>query len=170
MRKKTIDLTLEKALSLAAKYESCDTESVKFVAKKFNRESKAKSAEPSKKCSHCGYKNHASSECKYRLATCRKCGKAGHIATVCRSRAKSVNAVDGRASYAIDFGALESAACLCINAPNDNGTFSMSISVGGAQHSFLLDTGSSVSLVNESVYKSKFAAHPLHRSSVHLSA
>ncbi|KAK7579781.1 hypothetical protein V9T40_008715 [Parthenolecanium corni] len=41
------------------------------------------------KCSHCGWKNHVSSDCKYKDAICKICSKKGHIATICPDKKKN---------------------------------------------------------------------------------
>lgn len=78
-------LTLEKAVEIAVKHEKSTAESVQFVAKKKNA--------GDVKCKHCGQRNHAAENCKFRTSTCHKCGATGHISTVCKGAKSSVNSI-----------------------------------------------------------------------------
>lgn len=37
-------------------------------------------------CTHCGWRNHTSSMCRYKESNCNICSKRGHIATICRQK------------------------------------------------------------------------------------
>lgn len=48
---------------------------------------------PKKACGHCGWKNHASSSCKYKSSTCHSCGQIGHLQNICQRKDKNTNSV-----------------------------------------------------------------------------
>lgn len=91
----TADLTLEKALKLAIKYEKATAPAgeINFVSSTKGKQNSA--------CKHCGYKNHAASDCKFRQCKCHRCGVTGHMARVCKQKGE-VNMLDS--DKVIDIG------------------------------------------------------------------
>lgn len=47
-----------------------------------------------KACTHCGWKNHSSNFCKFKMAKCHLCSKTGHIKSICKNKQKNVNFID----------------------------------------------------------------------------
>lgn len=113
----TKNLTLEKAINTALKYENQisnqrkEDHQVCYVKQNVNKQycsaaNKNKNVrqekglhgmtvgetkqtkENVKRCAHCGYKNHESKYCKFIRATCHKCGEIGHLASVCKFKKK----------------------------------------------------------------------------------
>lgn len=89
---KISELTLEKAVDVAIKYErSSSSDDVHFVDKKSSNTSSQKRV----RCKHCGNKNHIADVCKFRTAKCHKCSAVGHIANVCKKSQDNVNTLFG---------------------------------------------------------------------------
>ncbi|KAK7895754.1 hypothetical protein WMY93_021079 [Mugilogobius chulae] len=112
-----------------------------------------------RKCFRCGSNKHIATDrnCPAASVQCNNCGKKGHFAKVCRSSAKSVNqiqevVVPELAILCVDNVKLAAAAfdkltcTVNIEAPKGNG------------HSveLIVDTGASVSILPESLYKKHF--------------
>lgn len=103
------DWSIEKALSVAKKYELNDPSmtnksiSLNYVGGRNNRANKnATNNNPKRndqqtpktglpECKHCGFKNHKAEECRYKNVTCNNCGNKGHMASICK-KSKSENA------------------------------------------------------------------------------
>lgn len=161
------ELTINKAVSIAAKYE-CTAESanVDFVRDKrtnintYNKQ----------KCIHCGFKNHTNEQCKYRKSKCHKCNKIGHISTVCRK--KSINVVNEESSV-INFGASkeQNEHCYSVNlASKQVDAMSAVITINTQKYKFMIDSGASVSLINTNNYEKYFNRMPMSHTNVNLSA
>lgn len=87
------NLTLEKALTIAKKYELKFSEpaaDINWINRRTNHRNatgitkdKSRGATPKMSCNHCGYKNHYSTDCRFKNVTCRRCNKRGHMEAVC---------------------------------------------------------------------------------------
>lgn len=107
------EITLEKALGIAVKYECRDmgrdvnanytkrqnggkpkhhsnsSNEWRNVAERRNQnggESHDRTKRPKEECVSCGSWRHRSEECKYRTYICNNCEKKGHLAHVCKQR------------------------------------------------------------------------------------
>ena len=87
------DLTLDKAVRIAQGLEAAEKGARKLQGDEHSQISRIgknpkpyKTAPlPHKTCYRCGGEDHASDNCRFRQAECRKCHKKWHIARVCRS-------------------------------------------------------------------------------------
>lgn len=104
----TLSNALKKALIVETKFASKTASPVNFVNKgaqrsnnrnnknkggnrgnsNNNNNSSNKGHEQKKECKHCGWKNHESSNCKFKQSTCHVCSRVGHLASVCRNKDK----------------------------------------------------------------------------------
>ncbi|XP_062560139.1 uncharacterized protein LOC134224667 [Armigeres subalbatus] len=80
-------ITLEKAMTLALKYEEedqCHEQAVNLVRRSQPERDGTKIAE----CYACGRKGHLKPDCRFKNATCRNCRKKGHLQVVCNVKTK----------------------------------------------------------------------------------
>lgn len=124
-------------------------------------------------CKICGNKHRGF--CKFRNYDCDKCGKRGHLAKVCRK--KQVNFMDDEYDddeedlryVAVDSNSNPSGANIYVNNEENyrplfnllkdkdkDSDFRVNIKINNANINMLLDSGSSVSCMNENVYKNYF--------------
>uniref|UniRef100_A0A803JEW5 Gypsy retrotransposon integrase-like protein 1 n=1 Tax=Xenopus tropicalis TaxID=8364 RepID=A0A803JEW5_XENTR len=120
-----------------------------------------------KPCYRCGGL-HQQLNCRYKSETCRNCGKLGHIARVCRSKPGRP-----RAQYVTNCDSQESD-CTDLNTVNtthggDDGIH-IKLEIDGHPVNMLLDTGASVSLISEFVYKNCLGGIALQNSLLHLTS
>lgn len=177
-------LTLAKALELASKWEvqSSSTKNVNAVKSsgsthggaKFSHQHNHNQPSSSKqgrtgnadqpRCKHCGYKNHKSEHCKFRKSTCHRCQKEGHLATICK-QPKSVNQVseEGKIDEFCNhiYG---------INSQITDNSMHIQVNIDNTPHTFLLDSGASVSALPFHIFKSKFTQHTLQNCMLKLNA
>ncbi|XP_041435047.1 uncharacterized protein K02A2.6-like [Xenopus laevis] len=118
-------------------------------------------------CYRCGGQ-HQQQNCRYKSETCRNCGKLGHIARVCRSKPGR-----RRAQYVTNCDRQESD-CTDLNTVNtthrgDDGIH-IKLEIDGHPVNMLLDTGASVSLISEFVYKNCLGGIALQNSPLHLTS
>lgn len=111
----------------------------------------------SEKCTSCGYKNHKSSECRFSNYTCKLCNRKGHLRKMCSSN--KVNYVEqGNADDEEDDD--DGELLLNINCANEV-PLAETVSLEGQSIKCEIDSGSPVSVISESLYKSKFSEVPL---------
>jgi len=148
------DLTLEKAKNIIMQCEDMSKEDAeqhnvlkvvkrKWVENKNKLQYKDKGKlekKPTGKCFSCGG-DHFRNKCKFRNATCHKCKKVGHIARVCKQT--SVHSTDIQSCLSMGFNAdLLYRAVKFIN---------------GTNLKFILDTGSTISIISEKLYRKHFS-------------
>ncbi|GFX32209.1 putative retrovirus-related pol polyprotein from transposon opus [Trichonephila clavipes] len=153
------DRTLESAEVPAASYmgSSFHVQSAAMKTEDFSEETVATSAASSsssrsQKCFFCGNDLHSRTLCPARDVTCRNCGKKGHYQRVCKSRPvrNSSNVVASSNTLAAILGSTHSLQKSIIKALVNN-----------IQLSALIDTGSSLSFLNEKhVAKCKLKVEP----------
>ncbi|GFW01766.1 uncharacterized protein TNCV_1232661 [Trichonephila clavipes] len=145
--------TLESAEVHAASYmgSSFPVQSAAMKTEDFSEETVATSAASSsssrsQKCFFCGNDLHSQTLCPARDVTCRNCGKKGHYQRVCKSRLgrNSSNVVASSNTLAAISGSTHCLQKSIIKALVNN-----------IQLSALIDTGSSLSFLNEKHVKCK---------------
>jgi len=180
------DLTLNKAVSIAVQMETAfrnsellsDTSQVRAIQSQRNvkrRDSKtipspssdrsAANARQRRSCYRCGSNNHMANKptCPAIKAVCNSCGKIGHFAKVCRSSQKQVREI-----------VIPELTVLYMNDPKtvtDKILCSVQIKTkdGHCQPvELIVDTGSSVSILPESIYRKHFASCTLNPATVKL--
>ena len=115
----------------------------------------------SQKCIHCGCKNHVSNECRFKNAICHACGNKGHIKPVCKSNPaakfveETVSSVSSDVTQNPNVSDDVGLGMFNITTANTNrcDPYSVEMSLQGANVTFEIDTGSTRTLVNESVYQ-----------------
>jgi len=124
-----------------------------------------------KKCSHCGRKNHAAKDCKFRTAICHKCDQKGHIAPICPTKGKSSDSAVHQMSelyLSSDEDDFEDGACGGVtiysmkSQQEDDEPFYVTVQVGGQQLRMEIDTGSGKSVIGKKLYDKYFADYKLH--------
>lgn len=66
---------------------------VMFVKqRKSSSDTRSKGDKTKVPCTHCGWKTHQSSSCKFKESICNSCSKRGHLASICRNRAENKKA------------------------------------------------------------------------------
>lgn len=107
------------------------------------------------KCSVCGYKSHKSSECRFINYKCKLCNQKGHLRKMCTN--KKVNYVEqGNTDDEEDDGEL----LLNINCHSEV-PMTETVNLEGRNIKCEIDSGSPVSVISESLYKSHFSEIPL---------
>lgn len=71
--------------------------------KNYDGKAKHQTSVSEKTCSHCGWRNHKSIDCRYKQNKCNFCKKIGHLASVCRGKNKTVNYVSESESNTENF-------------------------------------------------------------------
>jgi len=163
------DPSLQRALEIAAQVEQLHKDMLQFqettvnhdVAKIYNKPFKRArgfrsgangcqasdevpkgSTSGNYKCYSCGKTNHTREQCRFREYTCNVCNRKGHIQAVC----KSSNVPSKPASKKVH--------CIpSVHAVVDNKPFSVQITVNNECVEFEVDTGSALTLINDSLWK-----------------
>lgn len=133
-------------------------------------------------CACCGWKNHQSSECKYKNAVCNCCNQKGHLASICKNKSKSkeINFVDSspeeeclpdnfekfsnfnleKTEYSAD--SEETAfSVFSVNAVNlDGGSllYKIPVEINGIFMNVICDTGAPLSLMSHGTYTKHFSS------------
>ncbi len=140
-----------------------------------------------RQCYRCGG-SHNPAKCKFREADCHNCGKRGHIARVCKSPPTSVK--KGKASSASDGRKNARKARNNFVSADDHSdqtqgdTYELftiinhvgsqpaplleELSIDGRRVKMEVDTGASVTIVNEETYNNVLKVKPLRKSTVRL--
>ena len=107
-------------------------------------------------CSHCGWRNHNSNECRFKQSKCNFCGKIGHLASICRHKEKkSVNYVFESDIDSKDFTGYNSNDFSIYSINNNtsygNSTelYKVSIKIDGISIDMVCDSGAPCSLVSK---------------------
>ncbi|XP_036340040.1 uncharacterized protein LOC118749352 [Rhagoletis pomonella] len=93
-----------------------------------------------RKCFFCGGQLHLRKNCPAREETCQLCNKKGHLATVCKSAKSLVPQVASRRNSTV---------CITAASPHPLHKATVPAIICGFRAEALLDTGSSVSFINE---------------------
>ncbi|XP_064469674.1 uncharacterized protein LOC135384402 [Ornithodoros turicata] len=168
-------LTLERALTLAKFIEQSNNEvqlmrgDTPVVQRLTKAKGKQRSKPPStlkrnfagKACYRCGSTTHLanSTTCPARDKECRRCKKRGRFASVCRSAAGSANQIQVQDSLGQKFGLpdLSCTTVLELGPPHKNAIY-ITVTVNKKDIRFVVDTGSSVTILSRDLYEAHFAA------------
>ena len=107
-------------------------------------------------CFSCG-KLHLRSTCRFRNAQCHTCGRLGHIKSVCR-QSKPCNLTESVSSDS-DNSSIDpisdtlNTLSLCTTAPTHERIYIVLSNANGYKHEFIVDTGSSESIISQSTLK-----------------
>lgn len=107
--------------------------------------------------------------CKARNKKCTKCGKMGHFEVVCRSSLPCAEEVKEVSEAQSDQGQTFPKVLSVGDGEwrTDKGMF-VNIEVGGVPIKFLVDIGSSVTIIDNNLYDKYFSRHALLRTNVTL--
>lgn len=174
-------LTLTKATEIAVRCESRAEVSVNAVHTRQPHHSKKATWPPKSqqggghstgggpdraRCKHCGFKNHTSSECRFKDASCHKCRQKGHLASICRK--SSVNHVSEQSFTMLNN--TEHVGSIYSISTNFDNTICAQVQVNNIAHEFLLDSGASISAIPLHTYTNKFQNFKLSESNLTLHA
>lgn len=136
----------------------------------YKKQTESRRALQEQECYRCGSLDHLANSplCKARTHKCRKCGKIGHLEKVCKSLRKSEKKVQHVAEDDKDTADPDDHLSVCHIWSRKKGIYAV-LEIEGVSVSFLIDTGSSVSILAEELYQRHFAtAFPLTSTSVQL--
>ena len=167
------DLTLQKAVEVAAGFESVEKSSKEIreqpdpqVDVHLVKEFCKKEVQPPRYnlCFHCGRAGHSPSKCRFKNLSCHNCGRTGHIAVACRAGSGKVTQRGGRKAQV----------CQLDDVPEDSsppledelGEFNIdvvstksppikvSLELNGQDIDMIVDTGAEVTIITEEVMQS----------------
>lgn len=179
------ELTLEKAIRLAIKYEAkAPADKVDFVSNKGSKNQnhrtkggrkndaklsqKGADSEKRDACKHCGYKNHVADDCKFKQCKCHKCGITGHMARVCKQAKEKVNVLSSGAVVDVDNKFYDD--LFALHTSHGTQPIYASVNIDRITHRFILDSGSSVSLVDKRTFYEKFSHFPIRQDNFNVCA
>lgn len=140
---------------------------------KSNGNSSAKPHGPSEstKCSHCGWKNHLSSSCKFKNSKCHSCGLTGHLKYICQKSSNIscyiANDENDRNFTDSFFNSIYSIETLCNVNSNSlkQDRYKLSVEINGHVNEVECDTGAPCSLMGIDKFDQIFdrsALRPCH--------
>nr|XP_026485607.1 uncharacterized protein LOC113393110 [Vanessa tameamea] len=109
-----------------------------------SRKSSSEATNYKRKCFFCGDRIHIRKNCPALDVTCQMCGKKGHFANVCRSKI---------CNNAATIKQFESSACIVAASPSSLKKATLPAYIKGIRAHALIDTGSSVSFINDNFFK-----------------
>lgn len=186
---------LRKALTMEAKLyaQRGESEGVNYVQKRYAKTKKNNNNnsnkgngnkvngyenngnQAKKKCSHCGWKNHASEKCKYKSSVCHKCRKVGHLASVCNNNHVNVvqvsneNLNDDNDNYSETLNDCNFS-IYSVTGELSAAPFTLEIELNNKMMDFVLDTGAACSLMSSETFYNYFKEVGLHPSTKKLCA
>ena len=181
----TVDgLTLKRAFDTAYGMEAAEKQaselqaSIRPVAVQLVVNSKRTTSHPCKTtghpCSRCGKPGHSPDNCFYRKEKCRVCGATGHISTVCkkrRSTPRGTNLVEQQAGLEDSEEGMEELPLMHIRMVKPTMSpagIMLDLSIEGRILSMELDTGASMSIVSEKIWKEILKSPTLSPSRIRL--
>ena len=113
------------------------------------------------KCNHCGWKTHASDKCKYKDSTCDVCKVKGHLATVCKKKVNLVSTkqFNNYLNHTDDVNAnFSEFSILCVDSKRVSAPppYTVTVYINQAAFKFILDCGSSGSLISKNLFTRHF--------------
>ncbi|XP_062864462.1 uncharacterized protein K02A2.6-like [Trichomycterus rosablanca] len=186
------NLTFEKAWQMALAVEAAsknaqdlqgkqaDTTCNAIQVKSRASEIKKSEGRVMNECYRCKGKSHAATECRFKQEKCHVCGKIGHIARACRNRKTKQpgdkkdwsygNSRTGRSHKVSDEEDTTEADEQAFSLYSVESTgmkkvkpFQVEMKIQGHPVSFELDTGSSVTIMNESNFRAVCKTEPQHK-------
>ena len=162
------DLTLKRAVEVSQGMEAAHHQASELQAAKTPQDIHPVNV-LKRPCFRCGKTNHAQEECYFRSQTCHKCGKVGHVAKVCRGKKNQRVTLEKNTNYMQeendpDLGLFTIKTINCVHTD----AIKLDIKLNGAPVCMELDTGASVSLVSERVWREKLKAVQLEPPSLRL--
>ena len=148
----------------AADIEGKEAEDINFIHRRkgFTQRKTFHKSARAKQCNNCGGEwPHQDGPCPASGQTCRNCKKLNHFARMCRSKAKhgktatpsaSVRPLDITGNTSSDS---ESEYCYSLETKPKPSNPTMDICVNGQVVNFLIDTGSSINVISNSIYERK---------------
>lgn len=135
----------------------------------YNMQNQSRTSLREQKCYRCGSTTHLanSSQCTAKAHKCRNCQKIGHFEKLCKSLRKFARNVQ---HVADDHDTVDhdDNLTICQILSRKKGIYAV-LEIEGIPVSFLIDTGSSVSIMAEDLYQSHFSnRYPLTSTSVQL--
>lgn len=124
-------------------------------------------------CSRCGAA-HDATTCPFRKYRCRACKKVGHLARVCRTTPRSVHSlIDGTGledsgDWDDKSGENEVLLSHIFSCRSSHGGYAVKVKIAGRNVTMQVDTGASVSIVPEKMYRQYWPNVPLERCSLRL--
>ncbi|XP_049517058.1 uncharacterized protein LOC119439901 [Dermacentor silvarum] len=127
----------------------------------------------STECFRCG-SAHAAATCPFRKYRCRACKKVGHLARVCRTTPRSVHALEestgleGSGDSDGISGEDDILLSHIFSCQSNDGSYIVKVKVAGRNVKMQVDTGASVSIVPEKMYRQYWSDLPLESCSLRL--
>ena len=177
-------LTFKKALdiSLALEAATKDTKQLQAASATGNpvpvyKMREGEKSSPSIKCYRCGKPNRKAPECRYKDSVCAKCKKKGHLAKVRRSTKHTSHPPQSKSE-----SLLTNTLTSHQQVPGEYQLFSIQqegtgshtkpltvlVTINGKSVTMEIDTGSSVSIISDSVFSSVFETATLQETEVKL--
>ena len=104
-------------------------------------------------CYRCG-RPHLATQCKFRNAVCHYCKKRGHLARVCKARlARNQSGKTHLVEQVAANSAEEDTECVFEISNSSTAPYMLDVYLNDVQLKMQLDTGASVSVINELTYK-----------------
>lgn len=166
-------LTLSRAVELGKHIEQTRHElkelSADSVVQRIVDKPERRSASGFSACYRCGSTEHRANarECRAKKVKCRNCNKVGHFASVCRSRRPGESQGNTESKNTPEATNAISVLNLSTEGMRGKGIY-IDVNVNNTTLSLLIDTGSSVSLLNEASFQEHFSGCSLTDAKVRL--
>lgn len=128
--------------------------------KQYNNNKDKRDFKGGKRCTHCGYSNHESTDCKFKLYKCNYCDIVGHLEKICRKKEKE-QAKQHFVEVERDDWTGEEVHFHTTKVGYVKPT-QVQIKIGHKPLLAELDSGASRSVIPEELYKKHLSQHKLH--------
>lgn len=119
-------------------------------------------------CYRCGQTSHMAAQCKFKEAKCYQCGKMGHIKRACRQRMMSSEQGKVKHLQEISTPPEEYEYLFQVGGDTKCKPFEIEVEVEGQPLKMEIDTGASVSVVSQTVYRELLHEKRLEKTTVQL--